>query len=147
MNIAVAEGDLIQQALIQANAVNLNVDNGSLLLNNPNLEQTYGRDPDALVNYTRQWKPSSATDFVQFYLNDKYSTAITATGAAAFNDWFTGRALSIGGIQNPYYQSAAYGYDEMNIYFNWGFSDSAEYNGANPVVFLMWPVLEIPAGS
>jgi hypothetical protein len=137
VNIAVAEGDLIQQALIQANAVNLNVDNGSLLLNNPNLEQTYGRDPDALVNYTRQWKPSSATDFVQFYLNDKYSTAINATGAAAFNDWFTGRALSIGGIQNPYYQSAAYGYDEMNIYFNWGFSDSAEYNGANPVVFLM----------
>jgi hypothetical protein len=135
VNISVAEGDLIQQALIQANAVNLNVDNGSLLLNNPNLEQTYGRDPDALVNFTQQWKPSNATDFVQFYLNDKYSTAITATGATAFNDWFVGRALSIGGFQNPYYQSSPYGYDEMNIYFNWGFSDSTEYTGANPVTF------------
>jgi hypothetical protein len=137
VNIAVAEGDLIQQSLIQANAVNLNVENGSLLLNNPNIEQTYGRDPDALVNYTRRWKPTDATDFVQFYLNDKYSTAISATGASAFNDWFTGRALSIGGVQNPYYQSSSYGYDEMNIYFNWGFSDAAEYNGANPVLFLM----------
>ena len=137
VNIAVAEGDLIQQSLIQANAVNLNVENGSLLLNNPNLEQTYGRDPDSLVNYTRQWKPADATDFVQFYLNDKYSTAISATGASAFNDWFTGRALSIGGVQNPYYQSSSYGYDEMNINFNWGFSDAAEYNGANPVLFLM----------
>ncbi|AKO51858.1 hypothetical protein ABA45_05015 [Marinobacter psychrophilus] len=137
VNIAVAEGDLIQQSLIQANAVNLNVENGSLLLNSPNIEQAYGRDPGALVNYTRQWKPTDATDFVQFYLNDKYSTAISATGASAFNDWFTGRALSIGGVQNPYYQSSSYGYDEMNIYFNWGFSDAAEYNGANPVVFLM----------
>ncbi|MDA7089133.1 leukotoxin LktA family filamentous adhesin, partial [Pseudomonas sp. SA3-5] len=137
VNISVAEGDLIQQALIQANAVNLNVDNGSLLLNNPNLEQTYGRDPDSLVNYTRQWKPASATDFVHFYLNDKYSTAINATGTAAFNDWFSGRALSIGGYQNPYYQSSSYGYDEMNIYFNWGFSDTAEYTGADAVVFLM----------
>ncbi|GGD07341.1 leukotoxin LktA family filamentous adhesin [Halopseudomonas salina] len=135
VNISVAEGDLIQQALIQANAVNLNVDNGSLLLNNPNLEQTYGRDPDALINFTKQWKPANAIDFVQFYLNDRYSTAITATGAPAFNDWFVGRALSNGGVQNPYYQSSPYGYDEMNIYFNWGFSDSAEYTGANPVTF------------
>jgi hypothetical protein len=135
VNISVAEGDLIQQALIQANAVNLNVDNGSLLLNNPNLEQTYGRDPNALINFTEQWKPANATDFVQFYLNDKYSTEITATGTTAFNDWFVGRALSIGGVQNPYYQSAPYRYNQMNIYFNWGFSDSAEYNGANPVTF------------
>jgi hypothetical protein len=120
VNISVDEGDLIQQAMIQANSVNFDVKNGSTLLNNPNLEESYFRDPNALVNYTSLWKPADAEDFVQFYLNDKYSTAISATGASAFNDWFYGRALSIGGFQNPYYQSPAYGYDQMNIYFNWG---------------------------
>ncbi|WP_174958709.1 leukotoxin LktA family filamentous adhesin [Halopseudomonas pelagia] len=137
VNISVAEGDLIQQALIQANAVNLNVDNGSLLLNNPNLEQTYGRDPDALINFTEYqgWKPANATDFVQFYLNDKYSTEIIATEVTAFNNWFSGRAIRHTGDQNPYYTAANYGYNQINIYFNWGFSDSEEYNGADAVTF------------
>ncbi|MDX1725212.1 MAG: leukotoxin LktA family filamentous adhesin [Pseudomonas sp.] len=135
VNISVAEGDLIQQALIQANAVNLNVDNGSLLLNNPNLEQTYGRDPDALINFTEQWKPANATDFVQFYLNDKYSTEITATGTTAFNNWFSGRAIRHTEGQNAYYQGSSYGYDELNIFFNWGFSDSTEYAPSDAIVF------------
>ncbi|WP_257280788.1 leukotoxin LktA family filamentous adhesin [Endozoicomonas sp. ISHI1] len=135
VNIDVAEGDLIQQATIEANAINLNVENGSLLLNS-NKPQTYGRDPKALVNYTAGWKPS-AEGFVQLYLNDKYSTAINATGINDFNNWFTGRAIRHTGDQKSYYQGGSYGYDEMNIYFNWGFSDSKEYNGSDAVVFEM----------
>ena len=135
VNIDVAEGDLIQQAVIEANAINLNVENGSLLLNS-NKPQTYGRDPKALVNYTSGWKPS-AEGFVQIYLNDKYSTAINATGTNDFNNWFTGRAIRHTGDQKSYYSGGSYGYDEMNIYFNWGFSDSKEYHGSDAVVFEM----------
>ena len=144
VNISVAEGDLIQQAVIEANAINLDVKNGSLLLNS-NKPQTYGRDPDALVNYTSAagWKPASADDFVNFYINDKYSTAINATGINNFNNWFSGRAIRHTGDQISYYQNSSsckscdYGYDEMNIYFNWGFSDAAEYHGSDAIVFEM----------
>ncbi|WP_419534546.1 hypothetical protein [Endozoicomonas sp.] len=144
VNISVAEGDLIQQAVIEANAINLDVKNGSLLLNS-NKPQTYGRDPDALVNYTSAagWKPASADDFVNFYINDKYSTAINATGINNFNNWFSGRAIRHTGDQISYYQNSSsckscdYGYDEMNIYFNWGFANAAEYHGSDAIVFEM----------
>ncbi|AMO55163.1 hypothetical protein GZ77_11690 [Endozoicomonas montiporae] len=135
VTIDVAEGDLIQQAVIEANAINLNVENGSLLLNS-NKPQTYGRDPKALVNYTAGWKPS-AEGFVQLYINDKYSTAINATGINDFNNWFTGRAIRHTDDQKSYYQGSGYGYDEMNIYFNWGFSDSQEYSDNGAIVFEM----------
>jgi hypothetical protein len=141
IDITVAEGDLIQQATIEASSIQLNV-SGTLLLNNPNVEQAYGFSPSALVNFVDKWKPSNANDFVSYYLSDKYQTAIDTTGVTLFNNWFTGAGIR-NGIQPAYYQndgsckSCSYGYDEMNLYFNWGFADADEYNGADAVTFVM----------
>ncbi|AKO51862.1 hypothetical protein ABA45_05040 [Marinobacter psychrophilus] len=142
VNITVDEGDLIQQGQIRANAVNLTVVNGNQLVNTPNEVNYPGRNPTALVNFTDGWRPASATEFVQYYLNDKYSTEISDTGFDAFNSWFTGEALDFPNssfpLNNPYYSSSPYGYDQLNIYFNWGFSearDTSAFTGINPVVF------------
>ncbi|AFP29913.1 leukotoxin LktA family filamentous adhesin [Marinobacter sp. BSs20148] len=142
VNITVDEGDLIQQAQIRANAVYLTVKNGNFLINTPTEDSYPGRDPTALVNFTDQeWRPANETEFVQYYLNDRYSTEISDTSFSAFNKWFTGEALdtdSINFFKDPYYSSSPYGYNQLNIYFNWGFSearDTSAYTGSNPVVF------------
>ncbi|WP_279245767.1 leukotoxin LktA family filamentous adhesin [Candidatus Litorirhabdus singularis] len=126
VDITVREGDLLQQAVIEAASIDLDVA-GTLLLNQPNIDQAYTRSPSSLINFVQRWSPSEV-DFVHYYLSDKYSTAIGATNINAFNGWFTGSALggyNAFGFQGvsptPYYAAEPYGYDQINVYFNWGF--------------------------
>uniref|UniRef100_UPI00025594CF leukotoxin LktA family filamentous adhesin n=1 Tax=Microbulbifer agarilyticus TaxID=260552 RepID=UPI00025594CF len=138
VDITLEEGDLLQQASIEANTINLTVENGSLVVNAGNSDVYYGRAPSSLVNFVDKWKPEDADDFVQYWINHRYEDDIDATGIDEFNNWFyscaTAKDCYIGGVEDnsedPYY---AGDYDTVHVFFNWGFSDSQEYDGADQI--------------
>ncbi|WP_198064150.1 leukotoxin LktA family filamentous adhesin [Neptunomonas qingdaonensis] len=135
VNIVVGEGDLIQQGVIEANSIELDVA-GIYLVNNPNEEQALTRTPSSLLNFVSRWKPQNAEEVVQYYLNAKYSDKIGDTNLARFNEWFSGRALSYENVvlpPDPYFGRP----DKLNIYFNWGFSNANDYLAGDALVFNM----------
>ncbi|GAA5525120.1 hypothetical protein Maes01_01680 [Microbulbifer aestuariivivens] len=144
VDITLEEGDLLQQAAIEANTINLTVENGSLVVNAGNQDLAYGRSPAAYVNFLSGWKPTDADDFVQYWINDRYETQIDAVGIDEFNNWFyacaTANKCFIGGSafndENAYFNNASddnADYNKIHVFFNWGFSDSQEYGGSDAV--------------
>ncbi|AQQ68773.1 hypothetical protein Mag101_14865 [Microbulbifer agarilyticus] len=138
VDITLEEGDLLQQASIEANTINLTVENGSLVVNAGNSDVYYGRAPSSLVNFVDKWKPDDADDFVQYWINHRYEDDIDATGIDEFNNWFyacaTANECFIGSnsdnSEDSYY---AGDYDTVHVFFNWGFSNSQEYDGDDEI--------------
>ncbi|WP_193166404.1 leukotoxin LktA family filamentous adhesin [Microbulbifer hainanensis] len=144
VDITLEEGDLLQQAAVSANTINITVENGSLVVNAGSADISYGRTPSSLVNFTDKWKPSTADDFVHYWISDRYEADIDAVGINEFNNWFyacaTANECHIGGtayndeisyFNNPSDDNADY--DWIHVFFNWGFSDSQEYGGSDAV--------------
>ncbi|WP_158078552.1 hypothetical protein, partial [Microbulbifer mangrovi] len=144
VDITLEEGDLLQQAAIEANTINLTVENGSLVVNAGNEDLAYGRSPASYVNFLSGWKPTDADDFVQYWINDRYESDIDAVGIDEFNNWFyacaTANECHVGGTayndEHWYFNNASddtADYDKIHVFFNWGFSDSQEYGGSDAV--------------
>ncbi|MDF3031497.1 MAG: hypothetical protein K0R03_2055, partial [Moraxellaceae bacterium] len=116
VDIDVQQGDLVQTGTVSARQMNIDVVDGIYLLNSTGY-QSFGFAPTSLADYAnsaRGWKPVSADDLVDWYINARYASDYSSYGSKdAFNTWWYGTD----------YASQSGTTDTMNVYKNWGFAD------------------------
>jgi hypothetical protein len=131
VDINAVTGSVIQTATVEARELAITVNTGTYLLNNPSQYQAFGFDPKSLVNYTSQFKPQNADDFVDYFVSsDYYSEWTNGTWDSAiddgndnlpsFNEWFYGDVYD-DDIDQDYRASNDRIY--INVFKNWGFRD------------------------
>lgn len=131
VDINAVTGSVIQTAAIEARELAITVNTGTYLLNNPSQYQAFGFDPKSLVNYTSQFKPQTADDFVDYnvsssyhsiWTNGNWDTAIDDgnDNHPSFNEWFYGDVYD-DDIDQDYLASNGRIY--INVFKNWGFRD------------------------
>ena len=143
VDINAVTGSVIQTATIEARELAITVNTGTYLLNNPGSYQSYGFDPKSLTGYTQRFKPTTADDFVDYYVSSYYkSTWDNGNWDSAiddgndnhisFNEWFYGDYYDDDIDQNYSYnqdgerwgdRGTYAGRININVYKNWGFRD------------------------
>lgn len=123
----VARGDMLQTGTIEARQMVVYVPNGTYSLNSTGY-QSFGFDPVSLRGYalSQGWRPASASQLVDWWINANVTNSnyIQAHGISEFNNWWYGIKDGKRDFPSSYIYNGS-----INVYQNWGFSNSTECKG------------------